>query len=372
MTDKILTHHLQGYRLDPNGLLLRDHVRPVNRQTEHYQEKYDRTTLFYDCVYLPRERGHLITAPRFLNLWEPFRKGLRQNNRKIRRVMRFTWLRCEQIFIPGPMGGLSMKLGKEQIEIPSRSSFADAFAGLNAMVAVSKNNHLDWIQEWAQFHVTDHRAQGVVLFDNGSTDYNVEDIGAALASVCGLERALIVSAPFPYGPADKSARLDVSPRFFQTAMLNLARRDALDQARAVLSIDIDELIIGPEGASVYDAAVANRVGMVSIAGNWVYPSPETQSSAPQSLHVFRAEPDQRTNGKWCMAPRGLMSRLFGWAVHKIGGLVQILFTRQDTFSLIHCRAASTGWKGGRYTYPANLRRDPDLEARMTRHFGGKT
>ncbi|MEM8555021.1 MAG: hypothetical protein AAGF71_09405, partial [Pseudomonadota bacterium] len=187
--------------------------------------------------------------------------------------------------------------------------------------------------------------------------------------VRGLKQALIYSAPFPYGPADKSARMDVSPRFFQTSMLNIARRDALDQARAVLSIDIDELVVGPEGRSVYDAAVANRLGMATIPGHWVYPAPNHEGPAPQSLHTYRAVPDAKTNGKWCMTPRGLMSRGFGWAVHKIGGVVQVLFTRQNEFQLLHCRSCSTGWKTGRYTNLHDLAEDPQLSALMSRHFG---
>ncbi|MEM8556066.1 MAG: hypothetical protein AAGF71_14725, partial [Pseudomonadota bacterium] len=171
---EVIIHHLNGFRLSPKGPHLRDHVRPLLRQTRNYLENYDRTTLFYDCVYIERERGHLFTAPRFLNLWDLFRKGLRRNGRKVKRVLRFTWLRFEQIFVPGPRDGLTLKIGKDTYPMPGRSSYAGSFAGLNALVAVSKNNHLDWIRDWAQFHATDHGTNGVVLFDNGSTDYTVD------------------------------------------------------------------------------------------------------------------------------------------------------------------------------------------------------
>lgn len=62
--------------------LKRDHVRPPARRTEHYLERYDRRTLFYDCVFRPDLGGYLFTAPRFLNLWPEFRDRLRIDARR--------------------------------------------------------------------------------------------------------------------------------------------------------------------------------------------------------------------------------------------------------------------------------------------------
>lgn len=370
MTGDFTTQALTGHRLDATASLRRDYTRPEDRRSDYYLETYDDRTLFYDCVYLERQQGVLFTAPRFLNLWRPFRAGLQVNGTAPKRVQRTTWLRCEQIFVPGPKGPVTVKIDDETIAVDVRTGRSPDFAGMNTLVAVSKNNRLDWIANWAAFHARDHGTEGVVLFDNGSTDYAPRDIAAALSEVPGLKRALVYEAPYPYGPADKSGRFDVSPRFFQSAMLNLARRDALDASRAVLSIDIDELVTGPEGRSVYDMAVRNPVGMVTIQGSWVYPDPATEGPAPQPAHLFRAEPDRKCNRKWCMTPRGLMSRMFGWAVHQIGGIAQNLFTNQTQFRLNHCRACSTGWKKKRFKFPKTMVADPSLAALMSRHFGG--
>jgi len=359
---------LAGLRLPDTGIL-RDHTRPPDRRTEHYLDRYDRQTLFYDCVYLEAEQGYLFTAPRFLNFWAPFRSGLRRDGKPVRRLRRVKWLRCEQVFLPGPRGALTVEMDGITYPLAPREGLAPEFTGMNALVAVSKNNHLDWIADWAAFHVTDHAAEAVAIFDNGSDAYSLQDLADALAAVPGLKRAVVYSAPFPYGPADKSGRFDVSPRFFQSAMLNLARRDALARTRAVLSIDIDELVSGPEGASVFDAAVKNAVGMITIQGRWVYPDPATDRPVPQREHGFRAEPDKKCNRKWCATPGGAMSRLFGWAVHQIGGIAQNLFTNQTAFRLNHCRGCSTGWKATRFQFPDPLVPDEALRALMRRHFG---
>ncbi|MGB0660268.1 MAG: hypothetical protein ACPGNV_08805 [Mangrovicoccus sp.] len=356
--------------LPKDGPLRRDYTRPAARRSDYYLQTYDAHTVVYDCVYLPVERGYLITAPRFLNLWRPFRQSLELDGQPVAKVWRRTWLRCEQVFIPAREGAeLSTELAGIRYPLPARPSQAARFAGMNVQVAVSKNNHLSWIRDWAQYHQREHGLEGVVVFDNGSTDYSAEDLRATLTEVDGLKAGLVISAPFPYGPADKSGRFDVSPRFFQSAMLNLARRDALSQARAVLSIDIDEMVLPVLGDTVFDAAARHPLGMITLAGNWAYPSADTEGPAPQSAHIYRADPDRKCNRKWAMAPQGFMARVFGWAVHQVGGILQNLFTTQSRFRFIHCRACSTGWKRGRFKWPKPLVRSDQVARLMAKNFG---
>ena len=362
------TVSLTGHVLDPAGPMLRDHVRPPARRTEQYLARYDRTTLHYDCVYLPERAAYLFTAPRFLNFWRPFRDGLRVGGRPVRRLRRRRWLRCEQVEVPAPRGTLTLDLGGGPVPAATRETIAERFAGRNCIVAVNKDNRLDWIADWARVHAAAHGATGAVIFDNGSTAYTARDVVDVLAAVPGIAAAVVYDAPFPYGPADRGGRFDISPRFFQTAMLNLARRDALARARAVLSLDIDEIAVSRSGASVFDAAVRHPLGLVSIPGSWVFPAPDTAGPAGQRAHVFRAVPDEATNPKWCVRPGGVMDRM-GWAVHRLDEVIHPLATRQRDVRLIHCRAASTGWKGGRFQWPARLECDSDLGAFLDRTLG---
>ena len=359
---------LHGHVLGADGPVLRDHVRPADRRSAHYLARYDRTTLFYDAVWLPDRQVHLVTAPRFLNLWAPFRAGLRMDGAPVRRVRRRTWLRCEQLEVPGPAGALSLHWQGRNHPIPSRRCETAGFAGTNALVTVNRNNALDWIADWAAFYQRRHGADAVVLFDNGSDAYAPQDIADRLATVPELRRVRVFAAPYPYGPAESGGRFELSPRFFQTAMLNIARRDPLARARAVLNVDIDEICMSRRGASVFDAAARHPLGMVTIPGSWVYPAPGTSGPVGHGAHRFRNQPDDRCNQKWCQAPGGAFGRVFGWAVHRVDEVFQNLLTRQADIRLVHCKGTSTGWKAKRFDLPANLRKDPALAAIMQAEF----
>ncbi|WP_424990106.1 hypothetical protein [Fluviibacterium sp. S390] len=357
-----------GRVLDPDGPIVRDHVRKPDRRTQQYLERFDRTTLYYDCVYLAERRSYLFTAPRFLNLWRPFRQGLRVNGKKTRAVTRRKWLRCEQVEVHAPRGSLTLDWQGETAPVAFRDGIGDCFAGLNCLVAVNKNNRLDWIADWAAYYAQTHGAEGVVLFDNGSTDYTLAEVNARLSQVRGLARSAVISAPYPYGPTDRSRKLEVSPRFFQTAMLNIGRRDPLARARAVLSVDIDEIARKADDApSIFDLAVGNMVGMATLNGVWVYPDPDTDGPVGHAAHGFRRSPDRPCNRKWCLRPGGVQDR-FGWAVHHIGGPLQDLFTNQTQVSLLHCRGTSTGWKRNRFSDPGELLEDPELETFWNTRF----
>lgn len=357
---------LSGWTLAEDQTLRRDHVRKPDKRSAHYLERYDDRTLFYDCVYLADQQKYLFTSPRFLNLWRPFRSGLRMDGKPVGGLSRRTWLRCEQAALKATPGELELSIGRKHGAIDARPDQMDRFAGLNCVAAVNKNNALNWVRDWANYYVSEHGADGIVLFDNGSTEYSADALAATLSAIDGLKAHLVYSAPYPYGPTDRSGKFEVSPRFFQSAMLNIARRDALWKARAVLNVDIDEIVRKSGDTSVFDLAVRHPLRMVTIHGTWIYPSPDTVGAVAHAANTYRRVPDRKCNRKWCMTPRGLMAR-FGWAVHQVGGVLQEA-TNTSEVHLLHCRGTSTGWKKKRFDAPQELQADPALAAFLAEHF----
>ncbi|MEL6913913.1 MAG: hypothetical protein AAFP13_05395 [Pseudomonadota bacterium] len=362
--DRVEIVHLAGVRLDPACGLLRRWTRAEALRDADYTDNYDRRTLVYDCFWHPVRRAHVFVAPPFLNLWRPFRRGLSHDGQPARGARRRFYTRSEQVVLPGAAGALAVGLGGATYEVPVRAWQAPRFAGLDCIFTMNKDNDLDWIRAWAAHHIARHGAEGVVIFDNGSTAYGLEELAATLRGVPGLKAGLVYAVPFPYGPRrSRIGRLERGAKFLQSATLNLARVDALARARGVLNVDIDEVVAGPAGISIFEAARAHWLGLVSFDGEWIYPAPGAAWPAPQAAHSHRVTPRNSCSTKWCVVPGRGFGRGLQWDVHRIGGGLQHLLARDDRFERLHCRACSTGWKAGRMQPPTGaLRHDPGLEA----------
>ncbi|MFV0244025.1 MAG: hypothetical protein ACK5IB_03250 [Qingshengfaniella sp.] len=348
---------VSGLTLPEGHPLARDSLVPAALQDGWFRSVYDGRTLFYDCVHQPDPGGYLFTAPAFRNLWPLFRHGLRLNGRPVRGVRRRSSGRCDQVFVPAlAPGELALDLGGTLQAITPRQSCAGLFAGKNALMAINKNNDLEWIAEWARYHARVHGANGALIFDNGSTQYPPEALAETLDRTGLLDSVAVVSVPFPYGAKLIAGSTSYHLQFLQTAVINLGRRDFLHRARAVLSCDIDEMVLAPEGGSVFDAAVAAVPGGIRIPGTWVFPESAEAIPCAQHHHRFSADPPRPCQPKWCARPDGILSRWGGWNVHAIGGGLRRFMPLSTRFRLAHCVGTTTSWKprSKRFNFPETL------------------
>lgn len=192
---------LSGVRLPETSSLMRDYTLPANLRSENYLADYDRQTIVYDCVWNERLNCHIITAPPFLNMWEKFRATLKLDGVPPKNVQRHRHKRSEQVLIAGSRGSFSWELGDRVFSLACRDSEAKLITGTNSVVALNRNNPLSWISGWAKFYVDRHGAEAVVIVDNGSTDYSVAEVAAALGEVPGLRHATVYDAPFSVWPS---------------------------------------------------------------------------------------------------------------------------------------------------------------------------
>lgn len=361
---------LSGFVLPQTSRHRRKHLLPPDRRDAAYLAGYDRRTLFYDCVR--REQGDvLFTAPKFLNLWPVFRDALRVDGAPARGLRRHRLPKADIAILPDPAERLALALDGAEYPLAPRPSLAARFAGLNAVVTMNRNNRLDWIVDWLRFHVSAQGLTGAVIHDNGSTDYDLDALAARVEGIAGLQAVAVISAPYPYGVGIHRKHSRVSPKFLQSAMLNLARLETLSRARAVLNADIDELVVSTGERTVFDAAVARRQVPVKIGGHYVFPGDALgPDGIAQAAHVYREADPQPANRKWCIAPAAWINR-FGWSVHRLGGEIFSLLPNDAHHHLLHCAATTTNWKGGlRHRVPAELERDPTLVHLMETHLAG--
>ncbi len=372
----IATEELRGLVLPEDSPVVRESPVPPEARDARHDWIFDARTLFYDCVYLETERGFLFTAPPFGALWPVFRRGLRVEGRPVRWLWRRKFGRSEQAFLRAPRhAALSFEGAGLDEAIAIRTQRAETFAGRKLLVTTSKNNDPEWIAQWARFHVQVHGADGLLLFDNGSTDYTLDELAAVLTPIAGLDVVRLVSVPFSFGGSVVVGETTHRLWYLQVGMLNLARRDMAAKAQAVLNADIDEFVLRDGALTIFEAASRAAVRGVMIAGSWVYPAPETPLPCPPHRNTMRAVPDQACNRKWCAVPRGWSSRLGGWTAHAFGSWV-LRGWRQNgrhhpDFRLAHCAGTTTGWKADsmRFDMPDQMRHDPDLAAALAQGQG---
>lgn len=218
------------------------------------------------------------------------------------------------------------------------------FRDRNVLLTFNKNNRLEWLIDWMSYHNHAHCADGLLLIDNGSTAYSRCELVAALESVNGYQSVMIINIPLPFKPPEKSCTKS-NLSFLQSSINTLSHWRWLSTARAVLSVDIDELVSEPKTQTIFDAAANSLLGAVTFKSHWVYAKPDDPER--HETHVYRRPNDPVERGKYCYRPQSYMGRgQLGVHVISSGFRNQLcrLVLRRDDVKLFHYRTVSTSWK----------------------------
>ena len=333
----VLPEDLGPRRLSPIPLV----DRPAN-----HDERFDALTLVHDAVHLAEAGRVRLYGPPPLQLLPAFREGewrLDGAPVRLRRLRQRRRMMTAEFDAPAPPTRLTLTWRGWTGEIPVHSD-ADcaAFAGRNVLFTLSRDNDLSWIADWARYHVGEHGADAALFLDNGSTAYSPEALRDTLAAVPGLAEVRVAVIDRPYGPmplrGSKSRGM-----FLQTPLLNLARFRWLWRARAVLQIDVDELVTSRSGARIFDAAVASRAGWIKFRGLWRNPMGDPDALPRHADHWGVLDDAKPCPPKYCIVPGGRMRR-HAWNVHNLDLVPFSDRFESADFSYLHCRGITTRWK----------------------------
>ncbi len=363
---------LRGVVIPEHLPFRRDSPVPERYRDDYFHTQHDSHTLAYDAVRLSNGTDVLITCPELENFWPLLRDGLRVNGVPARGLKRQLVGQCEHVRLRAPNGSaLSVRLDDWEAELPVRASESDAFRGRKVIATLSRNNDLEWISAWARYHARAHGADAVVLYDNNSDSYGLNEVADALDSVKELSVVRVIGTPYLFGDGVNAGGKAYWMYPLQNSILNITRLDMGAASEAVLNCDIDELVISKTGSSVFDAARSALRRGVKIRGSYVFPDIPDPIPMPQYEHIRRADPNRACQNKWCARPAGLFSRVDGWTnYHEYGGdWMRRLIGRprpHPDFELAHCVRTSTGWYPERFSieFPKALARDPELERAM--------
>ena len=382
---------LSSLELEPTGGLVRIPPRPSDQRNPDYETQFDYHTVLYDAFRSLDGEWIVLVGPPFAKLapvivpalmrafaLEPSRirqllaralrmeRGVRMRLRALDRHAQL-WLRSGR-----SRGELPPGLFK-QTGLEVQPNEHSRFRGKNVVVTQSRDNDLLWIRDWVRFHAKAHGCNAVLFYDNASTRYEAADLEEAIASIDGIDTALVIRWPFKIGPGGEG-RAAWDSDYGQYGLLEHARRRFLSTAGAVMSIDIDELVLTDNGSSIFDTVRRSDTGYVRFAGRWIENAtsavPDPTRRRHQHYVYYREGPPAAS--KWAVVP-GRCPHGVQWRVHDIHGM-EPDSRASAAVTYRHFRAISTNWKYERWkpevVNPAIHRMDEELAQWLKRFAVG--
>lgn len=236
----------------------------------------------------------------------------------------------------------------ETFDLAIQPNFSASLADARILFTINKNNRLEWIADWAHWHASLHGTDTVILFDNGSTEYTIDQLEDTLAAVDGLKTVIVIDVPHKFGPIDTSVLVTkFYPRFLQISMTNLALRRFGMEAGGLLDCDIDELA-WVDGQSVYERAERSDLGAVRIRGRWIEAARAPDAPARHlAFRHRRADFRHRLSpSKWVLDPRRKWVRSLEVQpyLHRIHGAPRAARKHDDKTVFFHFKGINTNWK----------------------------
>ncbi|MFQ1701784.1 hypothetical protein ACJ5NV_14445 [Loktanella agnita] len=333
-----------------------------------FWDRYDCDTLIYDTIWDADRKRLRLVMPKPFNFADPLLQGRfciddQPVKPRLHKFQRFDLID----FMAERADRLNLTTADTQINIPISSAQPNRFAGRNVIYTMIHNDDLAWVHDWALAHQRNHGADAVLIANNGSTAYTSDALAATLATVPGIAVADVLEVPLPYGPTGGASTALGNAKFLQTACLNLVRDRFFQQARAVLLCDVDELVTGPDGQSIFDATVQSLTKYKPFTGVWRYadaPAPTIRHAD----HILRHHTKKICASKYCIVPDSFFGRMC-WSVHSLENVNRRIFRPRNRFQFYHCRSISTSWKNNRRaTTKHGCEPDPATEAFMRRTF----
>jgi hypothetical protein len=356
-----------AHRLSESDALgLRARARDEAHRQADYDVEYDFSTLWYDAFHINSGKAVMLQAPPPLNLspWfnaasartkkgTVYRSTLRAMDRNMSMTIDTNGSKVSELVLSGP--GLS-------VTAEVSPNHANWFSGRRVLFGKSQDNPLEWLHDWAKYHVRRHGADAILLYDHGSKKHSLKQILEAVASAGELQAVVVVDWNFPFGPPGVNGGFWDSD-FCQYGILEHARWRFLSEAKSVLSIDIDELAVAPKGTSVFEACERSPSGYLRIFAHWVYWCHDgLSSSSRENLrhlnHRHRKKGEAPCFTKWAACPARLPANA-QWTVHAV---CNAMAYSSPAVTLKHCHSLTNlGYKSVRASGIANPSEDYEVD-----------
>lgn len=341
-------------RLKADGAVQRLPKHSNRQRPQDFLERFDFTTLYYDCFWDETGRDVLCVGPTPTNLKPHYKKATYRalpsgKSLEAKHFFSLTVMTTQLKDVPSDTEQIEMHFAGNVHVLNVQANFCAEYEGENLMFTLSKNNDLNWIKFWADYHVRHHQVTSIILFDNGSDQYELDDLVACLHNVKGLKKVLVASMPYPYCAKDEI--LKVNPywaHFLQIALMTIVLRRFGMKSKAILNLDIDELANSNGAGDVFTLAEQSSLGILAMKGVWVEPIADGQFGDHRDFTVISK--DEKLNhcyaGKWALDPKRKWVKklkVFPY-MHWIENRAQLGRRYVEGVHFWHFKGINTNWK----------------------------
>ncbi|HEY9346916.1 MAG TPA: NAD-dependent epimerase/dehydratase family protein, partial [Inquilinus sp.] len=340
-----LTPWILDFSHDP----IRMPPRPPTLRHASYEDDFDFTTVFCDVFWDASGESIRLVGPPLLNLETEleFRfTALPSMQPCAFQVRHKRWVDLVTIPVPPGTTGLIADTSLGRAFLAPQPNLSEIFAGRRCIYAMSQDNDIAWIQDWVRYYARGHGCNGVVLYDNNSTAYDVRELDDALRAIDPSIEVLTIPWPYKWGVFDGRRPLSYSvwDSFYgQAAAFEHARLRYFPKAASVVNADIDELAVTRDGQSVFEIAEQSDTGFIRFDGWWIHTyAADALPQQRRHQHFFHKKAGRldACTEKWAVVPAKSPEDV-QWAIHNVIGMVP----DEASFKvgLRHFKPINTSW-----------------------------
>ncbi|WP_353570733.1 hypothetical protein [Candidatus Albibeggiatoa sp. nov. BB20] len=226
-------------------------------------------------------------------------------------------------------------------QLPVRRSPYENMKPNKVLCTKQKDNEIVWIKDWILWYHSFYDIDLVVIYDNASTRYSVEELKASLSDMpCSV---IVESFPFKFGPqAWEMGKWDSD--FCEYAIYEHIRYYVCGNQGYFFNFDIDELLIFKEFSSInWNKTKYNGI---HFRGKWAFldikHQPNHRSKIKHASHSIVDKEYISGRGKYIALLNKLAHANF-LNTHQISN-PQVIYYKPSKAFYLHFHSISTNWK----------------------------
>ena len=221
-----------------------------------------------------------------------------------------------------PAGVALLPLAGGTVPLATVPAETGLFKGLNAAIALRMEEPAETVADWLAYHATHHGLQGAVIVNRAQG--GAAEFFAALQAARREDCVLVLlesevplgkpgfgpeSHPYLAPDAPGKDRMEVPAPdpwrapLGEALIFEIAKWRFLARARAVMNLDVTDILDRPDGPSVFDRAQSAPKGVVALDGRRIYPW-RVRKGAHERFgdHICRQFDSTESLTRWCVAP----------------------------------------------------------------------